>query len=275
MAYENFIPQIWSEAINRDLERRCVFVEDCNRQYEGDVKKAGDTVRILGVGQPTITTTTAKAISLSAAENVEDTSVAMPIRQISYYNYKIDDIDKRQAVGGVMDALKSETSARLASTMDAYVAALSVDALAVKYAANDVQITATNVLAQIDVALEKLYENDVDPGSGITVTLPPWVYTLFRQAYVSADTNNSGILKNGKVAMYGNAQIKMSNNVHKASTTYSIMVRTNQAIAFANPMNHIEAYRPEGGFSDAVKGFVLYDAKIVRPKEMIIMNVKK
>ena len=57
MAYQNFIPDVWSTAINRELERSLVYAEGCNRQYEGEVKKMGDTVRILGVGKPTITTT--------------------------------------------------------------------------------------------------------------------------------------------------------------------------------------------------------------------------
>ena len=31
----------------------------------------------------------------------------------------------------------------------------------------------------------------------------------------------------------------------------------------------------ENGFSDAVKGFILYDAKILRPKEMVVIKCKK
>ena len=52
MAYSNFIPSVWAESINRELERACVFVEDCNRQYEGAVSKKGESVHILGVGKP-------------------------------------------------------------------------------------------------------------------------------------------------------------------------------------------------------------------------------
>ena len=54
MAYQNFIPTVWNEGIERELERLCVFVEDCNRKYEGAVKKKGESVTILGVGKPTI-----------------------------------------------------------------------------------------------------------------------------------------------------------------------------------------------------------------------------
>ena len=88
------------------------------------------------------------------------------------------------------------------------------------------------------------------------------------------DTDNSDMLKNGKVGRYGNVLIKMSNNIAKSADGELLQLKTDRAIAFVNPMTHTEAYRPENQFSDAVKGFVLYDGKIVRPKEMIVMNVK-
>ena len=116
MSYNNFIPKIWDEAINRELERKHVFVADTNRQYEGDVSKAGDTVRILGIGKPTVSShiTTDGSITLSDPEVVEDSSISMLINHVAYFNYMVDDIDKRQAIGGIMDTLSKETSEALA-----------------------------------------------------------------------------------------------------------------------------------------------------------------
>ena len=51
-----------------------------------------------------------KRQTLSAPESVEDSSVTLAVRQISYFNYKVGDIDKRQAVGGVMEALNKEAT---------------------------------------------------------------------------------------------------------------------------------------------------------------------
>lgn len=276
MSYQNFIPTIWAEEINRELERLCVFAEDCNRQYEGLVKNRGDSVRILGVGKPTIYTTTDKDITLSAPEAVEDTSITMPINQIAYFNYKVDDIDKRQAVGGIMEALSKETSEGLANTMDAFIANMATYPEAIKDAASAYKVEESNILSKIDAAIQKLYENDVTPSTEIVLTCSPRFYFILKRAYVNIDTDNSKMLQNGRVGRYGNVVIKMSNNVATASSgaVDLIMVRTKRAIAFVNPMTHTEAYRPESGFSDAVKGFVLYDGKIVRPKEMIVMNVK-
>ena len=275
MAYENFIPSVWSEAINRGLERACVFVQDCNRQYEGDVSEMGDSVHILGVGKPSIKTLDRANASgaIDAAEEVADSSVILNVNQIRYFNYKVGDIDKAQAVGGLMDALSEETSEGIANTMDKFVAELVKEAP--KLYSEATVVTKDNVLDILDDAIEKLQENDVNLTSGVSVTISPKFYKLFKKAYISADTNNSDFLKNGIVTRYGSVLIRMSNNVAKNDDgSEGIMIRTKRAVAFVNPLTHTEAYRPENSFADAVKGFVLFDGKIVRPEEILNINVK-
>ena len=275
MAYENFIETVTAAKIERDLERICVFAEDCNRNYEGIVKKRGDSVRILGVGKPTITDSVDKNITLSDAEDVEDTSVVMNINRIAYYNYKVGDIDKHEMTpDGLMETLRMETSEGLANKVDQFIAGLANDKLAKLDAAAAYQVTKDNVLEKIDTALTALYENDVAQNTKVTLTVSPKFYQILKTAYVALDTNNSNMLKNGKVGMYGNVTVKMSNNIYKSGGEEKIMLRTDRAVAFVHPMTHVEPYRPEKAFADAVKGFILYDGKIVRPKELIVMHVK-
>lgn len=275
MAYQNFIPTVWAETINRELEKAHVFVTDTNRQYEGDVKAKGDSVRILGVGKPTITTQLGKKITLGAAEDVTDQSITLPINHVAYFNYKVDDIDKRQSVGGLMEALSKETSEGLADEMDKFVANLALDKSAVVADATAVTITKDNILSEIDKLLVRLLENDVKRTSKITLTLPPKFTMILKQAYTDLDTNNSEMLKNGVVGKYNGIIIKESNNcAQDTNKNYMLQMKTNRAIAFVNPMTHIEPYRPEGGFSDAVKGFILYDGIIARPKELIVARWK-
>lgn len=276
MSYNNFIPTVWAEAIERDLARKAVFAEDCNKKYEGDVQKLGDSVRILGVGKPTITKQVGGEIILDDPEKVEDTSVTMLINRIAYFNYLVDDIDKRQMAGNVMEALNEESSEGLANAMDEDIAALAADKGAVKLYGTTQSITVDNVLDTLDEAVQRLQENDVPADAKVVATVPPWYLTLLRRAYEDLDTDNSQMLKNGRVGRYNNVIIKMSNNVSAISGGGSnIMVRTQRALAFANPLTHTEPYRPEKRFSDAVKGFCLYGTKIVRPKELIVVNVKK
>lgn len=275
MSYKNFIPRIWAKEIEHELERKSVFSADTNRKYEGKVSQMGDTVKILGVGKPTITTQVGGKIVLPNPETVESTAIAMPIEHIAYFNYEIDDIDKRQGEGGIVEALSKESSLQLAGTTDAFIADLSKDKLAVRFAAQATALTKDNILNVVDSALIKLYDNDVQPEDYISMTVPPWFYMLMKQAYIKLDTDNSGMLENGKVGKYGNVVVKMSNRVATdTNSNHLVQIKTKNAIAFAQPMTHTEPYRPEKSFSDAVKGFILYDGKIVRPKEMIVLNCK-
>lgn len=273
MGYANFIPTIWSEAIQRELELNRVFVGDCNRQFEGEIKKKGDQVRILGVGKPTIHTIASDARNddIEGPEEIADNSTTLIVDQIRYFNYMVGDIDKAQSIGGLMDALSKESAEALANEEDKYIAKMVLEAGKV-YEANQA-INEGNVLDVIDKAVEKLYENNVSPSTKLVLTVSPRFNTLFRKAYLGRDTDNSEIMKNGIVGKYNNVTIKLSNSVHKDGTVDHLMIRTQRAIAFAQQLTEIEAYRPEKKFADAVKGLSLFGAKIVRPKEIFDLNV--
>lgn len=291
MAYANFIPEVWNESILRNLERLCVFAEDCNRQYEGDVKGPGDTVHILGAATPKINTIDRSSANsdIGAPEELEGTDDMLTVNQMAYFNYMVGDIDKAQAVPALMDSLSAETSEGIANVIDKYIASFAVDSKVSKVYSEAQTVVAEKtgsgiyVLKVLDDAIQKLYEKDVKQSTEIVVTVSPRFYTLFRSAYIDRDTNNSEMMKNGRVGKYGSVTVKMSNNVHttNASGVYAangeidnIMIRTKRALAFVNPFTKTEAYRPERHFADAVKGYSLYDAKVIRPDEILNINVK-
>ena len=138
----------------------------------------------------------------------------------------------------------------------------------------DAALTADTILDLINSCATKLFENDVKLNTELVLTGTPKFIEILRKAYEKLDTNNSEMMKNGKVGRYHNITIKMSNNVHHDDTYEYIMLRTKRALAFVNQVTHSEAYRPERGFEDAVKGFVVYGGKWVRPKENITLAVK-
>lgn len=283
MSFKNFIPNVWAAGVNRELDRLLVFAEDCNTQYEGTVKKQGESVTILGVGKPTITTIS-KANGkreLADPEVIEDTSVIMYINQLSTFNYMVDDIDAAQAKENVDGTLKSETSEALADEIDKHIASVTADKNIARVFDAPVVISAKEgeegkeyVLDVMDLAIQKLQENNVPNSTYIVATVSPKFYRLLKKAYRFEDTNNSDILKNGKVGMYGHVTVKLSNNVHKVGVVEHISVRTKRAIAFAKPHTFTEAKRADNWFSDVIRGYVLYQAKAVRPKEAVVIEAK-
>lgn len=284
MSVKNFIPTLWAEKIDMALDEWLVFYEGCNHEYEGQLKKAGDSIRIQNVARPTITTTTDGAeVTLSTAEKPEVTSITMPVKRQTYFNYGIYDVDKAQAAGDLDAALKHETTQGVANEIDLAVSAVVNDAGAKKlYSTVPKVVVGTagsgekNVLEILDEAQQKLYEANVPTNEYVEVIMSPRFYTLFRREYTKLDTNNSEILKNGKVGMYGNMTVKLSNNVTTANSGAQdlIMVKTKKAIAAVKTLSKVEAYRPETGFIDAVKGLTVHDRKLVRPQELVVVNVK-
>lgn len=285
MSYNNFIEKIWAKGIQTELERLHVFADGVNREYEGVIKNLGDTVRIKNVGKPTITvgdiTEVKRDITLGDPEEVPDGAVSLVVDHFATFNYMVQDIDKAQGAGDVMDALNKETSEGLADEHDKFISNLVLGDTGVQLynGGTATALTKDNIFETLDLAQQVLYEADVKPTTGVTVIVPPWVHTLLRQGYIKTDTDNSEMLKNGQVARYGNMTIKMSNNVAQkkvsSTDTWFIQMRTDRAIAFVNQATHLEPYRPEKKFSDAMKGLDLFGAKIVRPKEIITIPVKK
>lgn len=282
MAYENFIPEVWKKKIEHDLEKLCVFAEDCNRKYEGEVKQCGDTVHILTSGKPTIKTLARDHANddIDAAEMPEGTDTVLVIDQIRYFNFKVGDIDKAQTVDGVLDELTLEADEGLADEVDQYLAKLHlksdgktpVDGVS---AVAQAALTKDNVLDLFDDGQQILQEHNVKSSTKVVVVIPPAVNKLFKKAYIKEDTNNHEEMKNGKIAMYSGITVKLSNNVVKDSDgTYHMQMKTQRALAYANPKRHVEPYRPEKSFADAVKGFILFGAKVVRPAEIVDLQAK-
>lgn len=279
MSVRDFIPEVWSSKFEEDLKRDLVFAENCNRSYEGDAKKPGDIIRILGLGEVELGAwTDGKLGQLDRLDAIEGTSMAMPINQIRYFRFFVDDLDKRQAQGGSGILSKYMTKAKdaIARAQDEYIASLVLDEQ-VKAITKTAALgaTATDALDAMDAAKLALLENDVSPSTKITVTAPPWFCQLVKNQYTHLDTDNSDMLKHGVVGMYSNMVLKMSNNVYNDGTYDNIQVKTDEAISFVNPYTHLEAYRPDDYFEDVVKGYSLFDGKVTAPKQIINLKVKK
>jgi hypothetical protein len=124
MAINNFIPQIWSARILESLRKALVYAQPqiMNRDYEGEINEAGDTVKINNIGDPTIFDYT-KNSDMPGAETLNDSQKTLTITQAKAFNFQVDDVDKAQQQPKVMDFALSRAAYRLADITDQYVGA--------------------------------------------------------------------------------------------------------------------------------------------------------
>jgi len=270
LAYQNFKQTFWSKHIQHELEKKAILAEFCNREFQGEVKQ-GNQVKILGVGRPTIGNYT--GADIGTPEAVEDSSVFLTIDKAKFFNFMVDDIDKAQSVPGLMESLMEEATIAMNLQIDTDIAALAVNAGA-KSATTQINSAATAKTA-IDAGILALRENDVPITADVVLEIPPFVYQWMKDKYIELDTANSEMMKKGIMGFYDNVRVRVSNNLYNDGTDYYAMIRTKKAIAYVNQIDEVEPYRPQGLFSDAIKGLNVYGMKVSRPKELYAIKCHK
>ena len=265
MAVTNFIQSIWSKKIQDDLELKCKLVDNCLRDYEGDVKHAA-SVKILGVGEPTIGAyDSTKDISI---EEMSDRGQLLTIDQANYFAFYVDDVNQAQSVPGLKEKYQEKAVHGLAVKRDSYVATL------IKGATNATTATALTeeaVKKAIDEAIVALRERDFDEEGVIEIT--PAVYNVFKNELITLSTNNPEYIKKGIVGVYDDFSVVMSNNMAKDSSYAYCCARGKKAIAFAGQINEVEALRAEKRFKDIIRGLDAFGAKVIDEARIQVIKV--
>lgn len=253
MAVSNFIQSIWSKKIQDDLELKCKLVDNCLRSYEGNIKEAA-SVKILGVGEPTIKKYTGKV----DIEQMSDRGQMLTIDQANYFAFYVDDINQAQSVPGLAEKYQEKAVHGLAVQRDSYVASLIKAVANVTLAAN---LTKEAIKTAIDAAIVALRERNFDEEGVIEIS--PSVYNCFKNELITLSTNNPEYIKKGIVGVYDGFDVIMSNNMAKDDTYVYCCVRGKKAIAFAGQINEVEAIRAQDSFADIVRGLDTFGAKTI------------
>lgn len=265
MAVTNFIQQVWSKKIQDDLELKCKLVDNCLRDYEGDCKYA-QSVKILGVGEPTIGTYDGSTdITI---EEMSDKGQLLTIDQANYFAFYVDDVDQAQSVPGLKEKYQEKAVHGLAVARDAYVANLIKGATNVTTADS---LSEADVKGAIDNAIVALRERNFDEEGVIEIT--PAVYNVFKNQLITLSTNNPEYIKKGIVGMYDDFQVVMCNNMAKDASHAYCCVRGKKAIAFAGQINEVEALRAERRFKDIIRGLDTFGAKVIDENRIQVVKV--
>ena len=271
MAVTNFIPELWSARLLNALDKSHVFANVVNRDYEGDIKKMGDTVHINTIGAVTIGTYTQNTDFTSGPETLATTDQTLTIDQAKYFNFQVDDIDAAQAAGDIMDKAMTRAAYGLADASDKYIAGILAGAADATntVSTSAVALTSSNVYENV-VKMRTILDKANVPTAGRWLVIPPEMYALILLDDRFVKTGGEmaeGILRTGLVAQAAGFDIYLSNNCVSANVsdkvTYTITGGVDAAATYAEQIVSTEAYRPEKRFADAVKGLHVYGAKVV------------
>lgn len=271
MSVTSFVPEVWAAQLQASLKKSLVYGSErvANRQYEGDIADAGDTVTINSISRPTVGTYTKNATTITP-ETLTTAERKLTVDQAKYFAFEVDDVDARQAKnsGALMAEAMSEAAYALADTADQFVVGKYTDVQSGN-ALGTVSVTSTDLaFTQIRKLKVKLDEATV-PQQDRYVVVPPWYHGLLLENAKFVDASASGStepLLNGLVGRALGFNILVSNNAPLVTgDDYLVLAGHPSAITYAEQINKVEAFRPESAFADAVKGLHLYGCKVVRP----------
>ena len=277
MAINNFIPTVWSETLFEELEKEYIGVRNCNRDFEGDIKAKGDSVNIVGVGAVTVFDYT-KNTDMSSPETLTDSTRTLSINQAKGFNFQIDDIDHAQQVPKIMSAAMRGAASALANAADSYIYSLYTQVSE----GNTIPksgVAYTDIIDLLLSARQLLEEGNVPASCETVLEVDPAVASLLLKSKLLSSSSNEESVEAGYIGNFVGFKVYTPNNIATATSTtdsklyHKCYARTKRAIAFAEQISEIEAYRPEARFADAVKGLHLYGAKVVYPKEIVLLDL--
>jgi hypothetical protein len=279
MGVSTFVPEIWSAALLSSLKKSEVFAGLCNRDYEGEISQAGDTVHITSISRPTVATYVPN-VTVITPEVLTAADRTLVIDQAKYFAFEVDDVDQRQAKGNIIDAAMTEAAYALSDVTDQFLAGLYAGVQAANIVSTGGIAVTTGDIAytQLTKLAQKLNEANVAM-QGRFCVIPPWYLQLL------LDTNKiafnpalaGGVGSTAVVEGYVNKLVGMdiyvSNNVvNIAAQRYAVLAGTKNAWSYAEQISKTEAYRPQSSFADAIKGLHLYGGKLVRPDGLAYLD---
>lgn len=282
MALNNFIATVWAAAILRALKKSHVFASDkvINRDYEGEIKDKGDSVKILSVGDITVKSYT-KNQKLDDPEILKDAEQMISITEGDYFRFLVDDADKVQGNPKVMGEAMDRAGYQLRDKSDRFLAGKYTEISLTNFIGSDgapIVPTASNAydyLVDLGVVLS---ESDT-PEEDRWCVVPAWFYGLLQKdpRFVGYGTpGNKETLANGVVGEAAGFEIMKSNNVSNINgTKYKIMAGHKSAWSYAEQIDEMDMMKHPDYFGEQGRGRHLYGAKVVRASNLACLVASK
>lgn len=268
MAITNFIPEVWSAAILEALRAKLVFPSLCNRDYEGDIREAGDTVHITGYDDVTVRKyVRGQAITVDDVNDKE--AAVLEINQSDYFAFKVNDLDKAQAKADMTGKFTNSAAYNMMKNVENYISNLMDTAVGTPAKTVDVGTPADAYLAVVEAGRKLDVQNVPDEGRWLVVSPDFYALLLQDSRFIEGTEAGHNTLLNGVVGQVRGFTVVKSNNVPRKSAspdTQSILAGTNAAVTFAQQVSQVEAMRMQTDFADMVRGLDLYGAKVIRPE---------
>ncbi len=265
----------FSKKLIMNLDRINVMMPLVNRDYEGDIKNTGDSVKVRTLGSVTMGAY-AKGATI-AYEDLAPSTETMTVDDAQYFAFKVDDIDKAQTDMSVLDLYAKRAAVSMNDVIEAKLlsnyAAANVANQITGAAAAAIALDETNIYSYIVEARKRLNKQNVPSMDRWMVIDPDTESLLLKSNVVIGGGVNmnyetvkegqvNGQKREGFVGRIAGFDIYVSNNVPEVGAAKFIQYGDKWAIAYAAQISEVERLRLQTTFADAIRGLLLHDTKV-------------
>jgi len=286
-----FIPMIWSGKLLDKFYDSTVLAQISNTDYEGEISKFGDTVRIRT--QATITINDYQADGALVYERPSSDIIDFPIDKGKYWGAVLDDVIKTQSDMNLMDQWADDAAEQLKIVIDTAVLAtlpagtatankgntagrksadikLGVAGTPLKVKKGGASAADEKDILDLIVDMGTVLDEQNVPGTNRWMVIPVWAGGMLmksdlRNASITGD--DKSVLRNGRIGEVDRFTIYTSNLVPSAvdgtATGYNIFAGHSHALTFASQLTELETLRVESTFGTVMRGLQVYGHKVI------------
>jgi flavin-binding protein dodecin len=253
MSVINFIPSIWDARLLAKFHERSIasVITTAPERIEGN-KIIFNNVSDVAVSDYKGTVSWA---------DLTTSKVELPMDIKKYWAFKVDDVDKVQAAGELIDPHVEEASATMAETMDRAVLAEALNTT------NEVEKATTETIYDVIVKCNmELNKRKVPKSNRFAVINAEALASLNLDARF---TLHYQILENGIIegADINGTVLVFSEELNEGNE--AVLLLHKSAVGFGTQLEETEAMRLETAFADGVRGLAVAGTKTLRDNAIV------
>jgi hypothetical protein len=266
MSVQSFIPTVWESRLLANFHK--VSIADVITTKPTEIK--GNKVVFNRVGAVAVKDYTG-AVTF---DGLSTSSVELDMDQKKYFAFKVNDVDKAQSAGDLVDSHTTEAGATLQETVDKFILGAYTAAHADNVIGDDTTPKAldkTNVYDYIVDLGTKLSNKKVPKAERFVVVNAEVLGLLSKD---DRFTRNPVVLENGVVEgqKINGLQVVVSEELAKADGKLKIVALHKSAIGYGKQLDEVEAMRLQDDFADGIRGLMVFGSETLRPEALAVLT---
>lgn len=276
------IPTVMGKKLAACLDNSGVMMQCVNKDYEGEIKAKGDTVRVMVPGNISVSTYTG---TIGSYADLSSTYQDLVINQEKIFAFKVPDTTSIQTGVNLYEKFVERAKIAIDLEKDSYIFSLHTNTPAdntIGSTTEPIALTSQNIYGYFADLRKKLaMSNALAGGKRPWIVISPDVESLMIKSseFTHASSLGDEVLKEGQIGRVAGFDVLTSTNLSTISATVNseevdanvIFAGTTDAITFASQIIQIEKNRDPNSFSDLVRGLYVYGAKVVVPNALAKM----